>query len=250
MRARVSGIARLGFFGLLFAASAGQATPITVGGAGGPSLTIDPLYFVGFDEFGLESPGNGPAYRATAPVPFLSVGNAPNMDLTISQALQQPAWQHPQDPANSLNPDLNGGVPFSPSVAVPLVADSLWTIRNDTGRLLEDVLLLFTKTRAIPNYPPVDAALDDFLIDTIEYTSTDGTVRWYGALPLGDLAPGATTQVLVRYIVADPVPLNGDTFLLPSLGVAALDKPNYIPEPGTLVMLAFGVSALCARRRR
>lgn len=241
--------ALVAFVALVWVASAAHALPITVGGSGGPSLTIDPLYFVGFDQFGLESPGAGPAYRAVAPVPFLSVGNAPDMDLTISQQLQQPAWQHPQDPANSLNPGLNGGVPFTPSADFPLVADSLWTIRNDTGRLLEDVLLLFTKTRAIAGYPPVDAALDDFLVDTIEYTSLDGTIRWYGAMLLGDLAPGASTQILVRYVVADAVPIIGGEYMLPSLGVAALDKPNYVPEPGTLVLLACGVAALGGARR-
>lgn len=224
------------------------ATPITVGGAGGPSLTVDPLYFQGFNVFGLVGPGQGIDYYASAPQTFLSAGNAANMQLTVTQSLQQPPLQHPQDPANSQNPNLNQGVPFTPSAQTPVVADSLWTIRNDSGRLLEDVLLLFTRTIALPNYPSVDVALDDNLVTVLEFTSTNGTRRLYGTELLGDLAPGQTVDIRVRYIVAGPLPLIDGELLLPALGLAGLEGSQYVPEPGTLGLVLLGLAAIGLRR--
>jgi hypothetical protein len=245
---RAGGVVAAALCAIGLGGRAADATPITVGGAGGPSFTVDPIYFQGFNVFGLTGPGQGPAYRASAPVPFLSAGNDPGMDLTITQSLQLPPWQHPQDPANSQNPDLNQGIPFTPSFETPLVADSIWTVRNDSGRSLDDVLLLFTRTRATPGYPALEVALDDRLVSVMEYTSGDGTVRWYGAMSLGDLAPGASAEIRVRYVVAGPLPLMNGEFLLPSLGIAGIDGPHYVPEPGTLLLLACGVAALCAGR--
>jgi len=227
-----------------------QATPITIGGAGGPSFQVDPLYFQGFGVFGLTGPGQHIDFTASAPVPFLSAANAPGVDLSVTQGLLQPVYQHPQDPGNSQNPFTNGGSPSNPTQAVPFVADSMWTVRNDTERTLDKVLLLFTKTIAQPGYPAVDVALDDDLYDVIQYTSANGAVRDYGALPLGDLEPGQEVQIRVRYIISGALPIMGGQYVMPPLGLAGLEGGNYIPEPATAALLALGLAGLAARRSR
>ena len=235
-------------FGL--AATPAFASPITIGGAGGPAFQVDPIYFNAFDSFGLTGPGAGPDYYATSPVSFLSVGNAPGMDLTLAQDLQKPVYQHPQDPANSQNPLTNGGAPSSPTAAVPFVADSTWTLTNTSGQALEDVLLLFTQVTGSTGYPAVDVALDDFVYDTLQYQSQTAGILYFGALPLGDLAPGGQVSVNVRYIVADPLLFDGvQNFIMPPFGLSALVKGNYVPEPGTAVLLLMGLAVLRFRQR-
>ncbi len=232
------------------AASTAVATPITVGGAGGTAFQIAPIYFKGFNQFGLTGPGAGPDYFATSPVPFLSVGNASGVDLTLTQGLQKPAYQHPQNPSNSRNPNTNGGVSTAPTDAVPFVADSRWILTNTSGRGLEDVLLLFTKASGATGYPSVDVALDDFLYDTLEYKSQTAGTLYFGALPLGDLAPGEQVSVLVRYVVADALLLSGTNYVIPPFGFSALAKGSYVPEPTTAVLLAAGLALIGLRAPR
>jgi hypothetical protein len=163
--------------------------------------------------------------------------------------LQLPPYQHPQDPANSQNAFTNGGASRNPTAAVPFVADSLWTVQNTTGGSLHGVLLLFTKTIAAPGYPAVDVALDNDLFSVLRYTS-GGVDRYYGALPLGDLAAGASVQVRVRYIVAGPLPLINGAYTMPPLGVAGIVGGQYVPEPASAVLLGGGLAALVGFVRR
>jgi hypothetical protein len=236
---------------LAIAATPALATPITIGGAGGPAFQVDPIYFNGFDTFGLTGPGTGPDYYATSPVPFLSVGNAPGMDISVSQSLQQPVYQHPQDPANSQNPLTNGGIPSSPTAALPFVADSSWTFTNTSGQALEDVLVLFTKATGSTGYPAVDVALDDFVYATLQYQSQTAGILYFGALPLGNLAPGGQVTLSVRYIVADPLLFDGiQDYIMPPFGLSAIAKGSYVPEPGTALLVLSGLAMLRVGARR
>lgn len=246
---------RLALYGNLalvigLAASTAAATPITVGGAGGTAFQIDPIYFKGFNQFGLTGPGAHADYLATSPVPFLSAGNASGMDLTLTQDLQKPAYQNPQSPSNSQNPLTNGGVSTAPTAAVPFVADSSWILTNTSGRALDDVLLLFTKASGATGYPSVDVALDDSLYGTLEYKSQTAGTLYFGALPLGDLAPGEQISVLVRYVVADALLVSGNNFVIPPFGLSALAKGSYVPEPTTAVLLAAGLAVIGLRAPR
>lgn len=238
----------LGAVAASFAAAPAGATPITVGGAGGPSLEIDPLYFAGYGVFGLSGPGTGPDYFASSPVTWLSVANAAGVDLQVTQTLQLPAIQFPQDPNLSQNPLTNGGIPSAATAALPVVVDSTWTVRNATERTLEDILFLITRTVPQPGYPALDVALDDNLVGVLEYTGTTST-RHYGAIPLGDLDPGETVTFTMRYIVAGDLPVIDSRCLLPQLAAAALEGQYYVPEPTTALLLALGFVSIAARRR-
>jgi len=232
------------------AASTAVAAPISVGGAGGAAFQIDPIYFKGFNQFGLTGPGAHVDYFATSPVPFLSAGNAPGMDLTLTQDLQKPAYQNPQSPVNSRNPNTNGGISTGPTVAVPFVADSSWTFTNTSGHVLEDVLLLFTKASGATGYPSVDVALDDYVYKTLEYKSQTAGTLYFGALPLGSLAPGKQISVGVRYVVADALLFNGQNYVIPPFGLSALARGSYVPEPTTAVLLAAGLAMIGLRAPR
>lgn len=224
------------------------ATPITVGGAGGPSLQVDPLYFAGYGVFGLSGPGTGPNYFAASPVTWLSVANASGVDLQVTQVLQLPPIQFPQDPSLSQNPGTNGGVPSIATTAQPIVIDSMWTVRNATDRTLDDILFLITRTVPQQGYPAVDVALDDNLVGVMQYTTATSS-RYYGAIPLGDLDPDETVTFTMRYIVAGNLPVIDSICLLPQLAAAALEGQYYVPEPTTALLLALGFISIAARRR-
>jgi hypothetical protein len=232
----------------LGAAAPVGATPITVGGAGGPSLQVDPLYFAGYGVFGLSGSGTGANYFAASSVTWLSVANATGVDLQVSQTLQLPAIQFPQDPSLSQNPLTNGGASAPATAAQPVVVDSVWTVRNATDRTLDDILFLITRTVPQSGYPALDVALDDNLVGVLEFTGATST-RYYGAIPLGDLDPNETVTFTMRYIVAGNLPVIDSRCLLPQLAAAALEGEYYVPEPTTALLVALGFVSIAARRR-
>jgi hypothetical protein len=225
-----------------------EATPIVVGGAGGPSVVVDPVYFQPAGGFGLQSAGTGASYFASSPVSWLSVANASGVDLQVTQMLQAAPLQFPQQPSLSQNPLTNGGASVPATAAQPVVADSTWTVQNTSGRTLEDVLFIITRTVPQAGYPVLDVALDDNLVAVLEYTTPTST-RHYGAIPLGTLAPNETATFTMRYIVAGNLPLIGSQCVLPQLSAAALEGYDYVPEPTTAMLLALGLGAIAARRR-
>ena len=241
-------IARVGLLGALVLAQRAEA--LTVGGAGGPELEVDPIYFAAFGEFGL-IPNAPPDYIAVAPVTFLSIapGSGLGIDLLLEQELKKPVIQHPQDPTNSQNPGTNGGVPSDPTTALPFVADSQWTVRNTSGSFLDDLVLLFTRVIDDPGYPAVDVALDGGVYDVLAYTNASDVTRFYGAIALGDLAPDTSVQFDVRYIVAGPLPIIDGEYAIPRFGLAGLAHPARVPEPGTALLVALGLVACVGRSR-
>jgi hypothetical protein len=249
-RARARWAAAVG--AALVLAAAGPTFALTIGGQGGPAFQVEPIWFTGFGQFGLSGPGaGGPNYAANAPITFLTIGQsaAPGIDLLLAQSLIEPVYQHPQDPANSQNPGTNGGVPTTPTMNVPFVADSSWTIQNLTGRTLDDAVLIFTRIVDDPGYPPVDVALDDNVYDVLQYTNAANVTRYYGAIPLGDLAPGAFVNFHVRYIVSGSLPIQNGQYVIPRFGLAGIESPRHVPEPGTVLLLGLGLAAIARRSR-
>ena len=116
--ATASGLRVATVIAFVWAVASSPADALTIGGQGGAAFDVQPIWFTGFGQFGLSSAGDGVDYAASAPVTFLSIGPEPGtgFDLALAQSLQQPVFQHPQDPANSQNPGTNGGVPSTPTL--------------------------------------------------------------------------------------------------------------------------------------
>ncbi len=232
----------------------GFASPVfalTIGGGGPAPFDVAPLWYNGGGAFGLAAPAPAPDIVVGVGDYFLTAGNeiyAP--ELSITQSLQQPVHQHPQAPADSLNPQTPTG---SPTMAVPYVADSLWTIRNDSGDALTSVWLAFTFVSRSPftglpgGYPDIPVAMDDFLVDVVKYTDA-GTDYYFAAMSLGSMAPGESKQLTVRYIVAGDLPFAGGSYVMPPFGVAGL--VTVVPEPASVWLLAAGAIGLAMKRRK
>jgi hypothetical protein len=142
------------------------------------------------------------------------------------------------------NPQAGGR---TPSAVDPLVADSTWTVTNQTGQRIPDGFLLFTRIDLDRRYPGLVAGLDGALLEILEYSSDD-TDYFFGGVRLPSLGVGESFDLTVRYVVAGAVDYDAETnaYLLPRLGVAGL----VVPEPITLSALALGLAALAAGRAR
>jgi hypothetical protein len=236
---------------LVLGAGAAHAVPIEIGIGGPNPFFVDPLYFIppsgsNPDPFGLEGPGNGVDFAVTPNMGVISAcGAGGGCDLSISINLQTPVFQNPQFPAKSQNPQVPQG---APTPAVPVVADSIWTVQNNSGVSITDAYLLFTSVDFSGGYPDVLMALDQNKYEVVS-VGAGPDEAFYGALALGNLAPGASTQVTVRYIVASNLPDDGTDLIAPPLGVAGLTN---VPEPTALVLVSVGLGAmsLVQRHRR
>lgn len=241
--------AALAVAGLVVAAP-GRA--LTLGGG----VEITPLYFLendpppdhqdelGFDPADVAGAGLAPTLFADLTNPRLLAGNEmfPGLDLSISQDLDSPVvLQNPQDPTRA---DATPGVADLPSFVDPFVAESVWTVRNTSGAPLEDVALAFVLPD-FSSYPAVPVGLDAGLLQILRFDA--GEVLHLGAVLLGDLGPGASTDVTVRYVVAGPLPTEDGRLVMPPLSTLGLAE---VPEPGTALLLGLGVVALAGRRRR
>jgi len=179
----------------------------------------------------------------------LSAGNAalfPGVDLAITQDLFA-VHQNPQDATNP--------APQIATAAAPFIADSRWTVTNASGDPLDGVVLAFV----IPHYAAypnaVQVALDGNGIELIEYTTASQSRLLLGAVHLGDLAAGESTDVVVRYVIAGELQeqTSGDhtDYIMPPLMVTGFTGATPVPEPGAAFLFAVGLGlmARCTRRR-
>jgi hypothetical protein len=207
----------------------------------GAALTIaeiEPLYFegpggFGFDPADVAAIGRVPAFGASPANQQYTAGAGSGVQIAITQTL---GTQH-QNPA-------------SPSFASPVIADSSWTLRNDTSATLVAPLLVFTRVDPQGVYPIAlpPTGLDADHLQFLRY-SVNNDQFLFGAIALPTLRPGETANVLVRYVVAGAL-APGDPAPLPRLGVTVLG--NYtalVPEPASAALVSAGLIALAARTR-
>jgi hypothetical protein len=227
------------FAGLLsLAALAGSARAVTIG-------DTNPIFFNGPDGYGftaadVAAAGLAAAFQADAEDNWLNAGKkSPKVDLAISVDLQE-VYKDPNRKGKK------------PTIANPIIADSIWTVTNTTGEDLDDVLLVFTLGDSSGKKKHKPVGLDGDLVDILAY-SNDGVDYLFGVIRLGDLAaegPGSSVDIDVRYIVGGRLARNGSKLLLPRFGTSAVTGATAIPEPATGACVALGLLALAAARRR
>lgn len=172
---------------------------------------------------------------------FVAVGSCAGLtdfDLTIVQNL---GTVHQ-------NPQARGA---TPSPTDPIIADSTWTITNTSGAPLGDPsLLLFTNVdlagSLVPGgYPDLTIALDGNLLQIVRHDAAGGPY-FFGAVTLGPLVAGGSVDVPIRYILMGPLPIVGNTLVLPSLSLLGI---TVIPEPRAAALLGIGLAGLGVLRR-
>ena len=199
---------------------------------------IEPLYFEGAGGFGFEladvqAIGRAASFGASGSNTQYTAGAGSGVQVGITQAL---GTEHQN--------------PGSPSFANPVIADSTWTLRNNTSSTLIAPLLVFTRVDPAGVYPitlpPTGLDADNLQFLTYSVSNVQYTL---GVVQLPTLRPGETTDILVRYIVAGAL-APGDPMPLPRLGVTVLG--NYtalVPEPASAAHVGVGLIALAARAR-
>ncbi|MDJ0869639.1 MAG: PEP-CTERM sorting domain-containing protein [Myxococcota bacterium] len=210
---------------------------------------LTPLYFggsaggggggeFGFSQSELIEAGLVPRLRASSLQTWLAAGPASlGLPVSISQQLT----------TIHANPQADGR---RASLDDPLIADSIWTVRNDSGAPLLDAWLVYTVADPSGLLPGVPLGLDGDLMEIVEYSSDGSGVPdyFFGAVALADLGAGQSTSFLVRYVVAGNLLLDSGSgaLTLPTLGVSTL----LVPEPGTALALGVGLLCLGGARRR
>jgi hypothetical protein len=200
-----------------------------------------PLWFDGPDRYGFDAAavaaaGFSPIYSADAEDSWLDAGDS-RLDLPIAIDVDLGKVHK--------NPQARGGTPTRNK---PVIADSTWTVTNESGAALDDALLVFTLGDSSGRRRPKPVALDGNLVEILEY-SHEGVDYRFGAVRLGDLAPGASTTLTVRYIVGARLARKRDRLLLPPLGVSTVTGWTLVPEPATAAALGLGLLALGVARR-
>jgi hypothetical protein len=199
---------------------------------------IEPFYFegaggLGFSESAVAAAGRSADYSASSADLQLTAGGGTSVQIGIVNAL------------GTVHQD-----PVSPSTSNPLIADSTWTLRNNTSTTLLAPLLVFTRVDPNAIYPIAlpKTGLDADLLVLLRY-SFGNESRLLGATLLPTLRPGETTAVTVRYVVAGAL-APGNPAKLPPLGVTVLASYAVIPEPASAALVGVGLALLAARARR
>lgn len=203
------------------------------------ALPIAPLFFEGPGGFGFaaEAAGGVPVAGTVTPESrwMLAGGRSTftGPGLVVQNQLSR-VHQNPQ------------AAGITPNVADPLIADSTWTVRNETGAPLAGAHLVFTAIDIDDRYPGLLAGLDGALLEILHYSS-GGTDYVFGAIELPSLGVGQSVDLTVRYVVAGLVDYDAETnsFLLPRLGIAGV----VVPEPAAIGAIAIGLAGLATWRR-
>ncbi len=215
-----------------------------IGNQAATALTIDdisPLFFVGtggqgFDPDDVAALGRTPGFAADSNDMFLAAGGpstgAPVQvsSQVVTTVHQLPAMATPDDPA---------------------IVDSTWTIVNDASFSILQPILLFTTLDPLDTYPgDPQIGLDADLLALLTFQPPVGPGIVYGGVVLPDLAPGASTQILVRYVVAGPLEISDVSQVLAPLGLAAALSYTAVPEPTTLLLCCIGLAGIALAGRR
>lgn len=199
---------------------------------------INPLYFEGPGGFGFDPADAAglslaPIFRAVAGDDWIEAGNiALGLPIQVEQKLGT-IHQNPR----------------KPRLAKPFIADSTWTVHNETGRDLLAPLLVFSLVDPDDSYRDIPTGLDADLLELLEY-SFGGVDYVFGVMKLPDLGDGEFFDVDVRYVVAGKLERSGSDLVMPPLGLATLGTYAQVPEPGAALLVGLGLLMAGAVRRR
>lgn len=214
------------------------ACALVLGAGVARAISVSPLFFGGPGGYGFS-----PASVASLPVSWSADKNS-DWQLAGARSLFSGPGLVVQSHLSLVHSNPQG-VGQTPSEANPLVADSTWTVTNETGAAMPGGYLVFMKIDIDDRYPGLRAGLDGALLDIVQY-SFDGTDYAFGAVELPSLGVGQSVDLTVRYVVAGSLDYDAETnsYVLPRLGIAGL----VVPEPATVGAIGIGLAMLAARR--